>query len=372
MIAAFGAVFWFVGCQTAPTQRPVMASSEPGAATVATVTVPEPLVVAVPAPLPSPETAPALPADAIVPPISENGSTWPKEWINAWVPLESWGKFNGFDKPVQLSGGSEAVFHLQTTNGAMILRIGSQTVNFAGQQYWLGFAPRLIKGLPYVHSLDAQKTLQVLLNALFPLPVTNRTVVVDAGHGGRDVGTRGAGAHELEKHYTLDWALRLERLLSANGWNVILTRSNDVDVSLSDRVALADRVKADLFLSLHFNSGNQNRELSGLETFCLTPTGMPSDLRREYDDDPREAHPNNLFDEQNLQLATRLHRSLLQASGAIDRGIRHARFMAVLRGQRRPSVLIEGGYLSNPAEAKKIASPEYRQLLAEGIARALE
>jgi len=349
-----------------------MASSEPSVATLDTVAVQEPLIVAVPAPLPSPDTAPALPESAMVPPPGENGAAWPKEWVNAWVPLESWGRWNGFGKPVQLSSGAEAVFHLQTTNGAIILRIGSQTVNFAGQQYWLGFAPRQIKGLPYVHSLDAQKTFQVLLNALFQVPATNRTVVVDAGHGGRDIGTRGSGAYELEKFYTLDWALRLERLLSANGWNVFLTRSNDVDVSLSDRVALADRTKADLFLSLHFNSGNQNRELAGLETFCLTPTGMPSDLRREYDDDPREAHPNNLFDEQNLQLAARLHRSLLQASGAIDRGIRHARFMAVLRGQRRPAVLIEGGYLSNPAEAKKIGSPEYRQLLAEGIARALE
>ena len=359
----------------APTQRPVMASFEPSATsatTVDTVAVPQPLIVAVPGPLPSPDTAPALPEDAVLPTPGENGASWPKEWINAWVPLESWGKFNGFNKPVQLSGGSEAVFHLQTTNGAIILRIGSQTVNFAGQQYWLGFAPRLIRGLPYVHSLDARKTFQVLLNALFQLPATNGTVVIDAGHGGKDIGTRGNGGHDLEKVYTLDWALRLQRLLSATGWHVVLTRSNDIDVSLSDRVALADRVKADLFLSLHFNSGNQNRELSGLETFCVTPTGMPSDLRREYDDDPREAHPNNLFDEQNLQLAARLHRSLLQTSGAIDRGIRHARFMAVLRGQRRPAVLIEGGYLSNPAEAKKIASPEYRQLLAEGIAKALE
>ncbi len=368
-IAAFGAAFWFVGCQTAPTQRPVQGSFEPS---VTTIAVPDPMAVAIPAPLPSPETAPALVQDIVIAPPQEGGTIWPKEWVNAWVPLESWGRFNGFGKPVQLSGGSEAVFHLQTTNGAMILRIGSQTVNFGGQQYWLGFAPRLIRGLPYVHSLDAQKVFQVLLNALFPLPATNRTVVVDAGHGGRDVGTRGSGPLELEKVYTLDWALRLERLLSANGWNVVLTRSNDVDISLSDRVALADRVKADLFLSLHFNSGNQNRELSGLETFCLTPTGMPSDLRREYDDDPRQAHPNNLFDEQNLQLATRLHRSLLQTSGAIDRGIRHARFMAVLRGQRRPAVLIEGGYLSNPTEAKKITSAEYRQLLAEGIAKALD
>jgi len=158
----------------------------------------------------------------------------------------------------------------------------------------------------------------------------------------------------------------------SNGWTVYLTRNSDVDVSLSNRVAYAESRHADLFVSLHFNSGASNGDLAGLETYCLTPTGMPSNLVRGYEDDPRETHPNNLFDEQNMQLASRLHRSLLQTTGAMDRGVRRARFMAVLRGQHRPAVLIEGGYLSNLGEARKIDSPEYRQALAEGVARALE
>jgi N-acetylmuramoyl-L-alanine amidase len=160
-------------------------------------------------------------------------------------------------------------------------------------------------------------------------------------------------------------------LLAASGWKVLLTRMNDIDLSLADRVAMANRANADFFLSLHFNSGLPNRDLAGLETYCLTPTGLPSNLVREYDDDAREAHPNNVFDDQNLLLAARLHRSLLRTTGTIDRGVRHARFMAVLRGQNRPAVLIEGGYLSNPAEARRIANPEYRQALAAGVALAL-
>ena len=83
-------------------------------------------------------------------------------------------------------------------------------------------------------------------------------------------------------------------------------------------------------------------------------------------------HPNNAFDEQNVQLASRIHGALLRSTGTTDRGVRRARFMAVLRGQHRPAVLIEGGYLSNPAEARRIASPDYRQELAEGVAKALE
>ena len=354
------AVIAVAGCQT--TSGPVHSPES----ALATVTVPEPLMVALPAPLPLP------PVETNEPTVASSGPYWPREWVNAWVPLESWGRFNGLHKPVQLTGGTEALFQLQTSNGLMLLKMGSHTAHFGGQEYELGFAPRLIKGLPYLHSLDAQKTFQVLLSALFQLPRTNRTIVLDPGHGGKDSGTQSSVNNESEKHYTLDWARRLRRLLAAGGWNVVLTRTNDSDVSLAERVALADRVNADLFLSLHFNSGTPNRELSGLETYCLTPTGMPSNLLRGYEDDPRESHPNNAFDEQNVQLASRLHHSLLQATGAMDRGVRRARFMAVLRGQHRPAVLLEAGYLSNPGEARNIARPDYRQALADAVAKSLE
>jgi N-acetylmuramoyl-L-alanine amidase len=99
---------------------------------------------------------------------------------------------------------------------------------------------------------------------------------------------------------------------------------------------------------------------------------MSSSLTRGYEDDPRQSFPNNAFDEQNLALAVRLHRALLGVNGGEDRGVRRARFQAVLRGQNRPAVLIEGGYLSNPAEARRIGDPAYRQKLAEAIAKALE
>jgi N-acetylmuramoyl-L-alanine amidase len=151
-----------------------------------------------------------------------------------------------------------------------------------------------------------------------------------------------------------------------------LTRTNDTDVSLPERVALAERAAADLFLSLHFNSGTNSHPRAGLETYCLTPAGLPSNLVRNHEDDPKQTFPNNDFDDENLQWAFRLHRALLERTGAVDHGVRRARFMAVLRGQRRPAVLIEAGYLSNPREARKIATAEYRQQLAEAVAKALE
>jgi N-acetylmuramoyl-L-alanine amidase len=145
-----------------------------------------------------------------------------------------------------------------------------------------------------------------------------------------------------------------------------------VDLPLSKRVAFAEACQADLFLSLHFNSAAPNDREAGLETYCLTPTGLPSNVDRGYGDDPALAFPNNAFDAENLQLALRVHRALLQVNGRLDRGVRRARFLGVLRGQNRPAVLVEGGYLSNPSEARRIADPEYRQRLAEGIAQAVK
>ena len=99
---------------------------------------------------------------------------------------------------------------------------------------------------------------------------------------------------------------------------------------------------------------------------------MPSSLVRGREDDLQQVYPNNTFDTENLQLAFGLHRTLVQTTGAVDRGVRRARLLGVLRWQKRPAVLIEGGYLTHPAEARKIASPDYRQKLAEAVAKGLD
>ncbi|MEY2407952.1 MAG: N-acetylmuramoyl-L-alanine amidase [Verrucomicrobiota bacterium] len=315
--------------------------------------------------VPPPALTNATPAPAPKP-------AWPSNWVNSWVPLESWGQFNGLERPRQLTSGADASYQIFSSNGTFRVQMGSHTLRVGGMDFWLGYAPRAIKGLPYIHSVDGRKTLQPLIDPLLPWPRTNRTIVIDAGHGGKDGGTRSGINNEFEKHYTLDWARRVERLLTAQGWKVVLTRSNDTAVSLQDRVAIAELSKADLFLSLHFNHGPGNDDLAGVETYCLTPTGMPSSINRGYGDDIGAWHPNNAFDDQNFRLAAVLHRAVLATAGAADRGVCRARFLGVLRGQNRPAVLIEGGYLSNPREARKIATSTYRQTLAEGIAKALE
>jgi N-acetylmuramoyl-L-alanine amidase len=176
----------------------------------------------------------------------------------------------------------------------------------------------------------------------------------------------------FEKEFTLDLARRLQALLAADGWTVLLTRTSDVYVSLPNRVAFAEQHKAGLFISLHFNSSFPDRQEAGLETYCLTPHGMRSTLTRGFADNPSLTFPNNNFDAENLEFAASVHREVLKINGHLDRGLRRARFLGVLQGQNRPAFLVEGGYISNPTEARKIADPAYRQKLAEAIAHALE
>ncbi|MBI5384530.1 MAG: N-acetylmuramoyl-L-alanine amidase [Verrucomicrobia bacterium] len=285
----------------------------------------------------------------------------------AWVPLANWCVANNLGQPQKIGANQ---FAAATRGGALVVQAGSQVARWEGTQLWLGYAPRVSKGQALLHWLDIQKTLDPLLHRSAPAPKPGRVLVLDAGHGGADSGTHGT-ARQLEKHFTLDWALRAEPLLRSNGWTVFLTRTVDQDVPLTNRLALADRVGADLFLSLHFNGLAAQARHSGIETFCLTPAGMPSSVTRGYEDDPRQEFPNNAYDRENLQVAFRLHREVLTATRAADGAVRRARFMGVLRGQRRPAVLIEGGFLSNPEEARRISTAAYRQKLAEALARAL-
>ena len=311
------------------------------------------------------------PPPKIQTPVPPPPSATPIPASNAWISWSSWSQRQGYGVPQRLLSATN-VYQLKTTGGTLAIIPGSRLAYWNGMENWLGFAPILTNGQIFVHSLDAQKNFQPLLDAPQTSPRTGRVVVIDPGHGGENTGAKNVLNEHPEKEFTLDWALRLRPLLAAQGWTVWLTRTNDCDVSLSNRVAFAELHQADLFLSLHFNSTSPGQSQAGLETYCLTPTGMTSNLTRGFEDDPALVLPNNAFDAQNLRYAARLHRALVQATGRTDRGVRRARFMGVLRGQNRPAVLLEAGYLSNPQEARLIASADYRRKLAEAVAAALE
>ena len=254
-----------------------------------------------------------------------------------WTSLNRWAGEHKIGAPHLLSGQPVAMYAIGSANGVMVLEIGSREATWNGIEINLGFEPQLIDNQIFLHELDLQRNLEPLLCDPPLTFSTNRVIVIDPGHGGSNTGTHSVLDGRFEKEFTLDWALQLKPLLETNGWQVFLTRTNDVYVANSDRVVFAEAHHADLFISLHFNStADREEETRGLETYCLTPTGMPSTLIRGYDDFWSDHYPNNAFDAENLQLAVRLHAALLRATDLEDRGVRRARFIGVLRRPELP------------------------------------
>jgi len=370
-----GALLFLAGCATQPSPPPeTIREAGPVISSPLNWTNPAAVKEFAPPP-PRPVTTVVLPISTNKPAVTVSNPAP----VTTWTSLNRWAAAHNLGAPHRLTGSPVTSYALGSKNGVMVLEISSHEATWNGVEINLGFAPEFIDGEVFLHGLDLQKNLEPLLCAP-PLAFgPNRVIVIDPGHGGSNTGTTNVLDRRFEKEFTLDWAKRLAPLLETNGWKVFLTRTSDVLVTNSYRVTFAEMHRADLFISLHFNSterekttGKRDERTSGLETYCITPTAMPSTLTRGFEDNWSEILPNNAFDAQNLQLAVRIHSALLRATGMEDRGVRRSRFDTVLRGQNRPAILIEGGYLSNPAEAKLIESPEYRQKLAEALANALK
>jgi N-acetylmuramoyl-L-alanine amidase len=171
---------------------------------------------------------------------------------------------------------------------------------------------------------------------------TFNTVVVDAGHGGKDSGAYRRNAPP-EKIVALDVALRVDRKLREAHLKTVLTRSNDTFIPLDSRVALGNAQANSIFVSIHFND-SRRRGVEGVETYYHSPYA--------YD------------------LTAAVERNLSTLPGTVNRGVHTARFR-VLRNAHYPSVLVECGYLSNRSEARDAADADYREMLADRIAQAI-
>ncbi len=238
-----------------------------------------------------------------------------------------------------------------------------------GRQVALGHPAVLSANMLYIARRDYGKTLLPLLRPeSFASPGKVRRIVIDAGHGGRDPGAE-VRALPAEKTLALDVARRVARALQAQGYEVAMTRTDDRFIDLEERAERANRARADLFVSIHFNSAKAT-EVEGIETYALTPTWQPSTSRAKLDASDREAVPGNRNDAWNVLAAYSILGGALEATDAQDRGVRRARFI-VLRGLECPGVLVECGFVSNSGEARKIADAGYRERLAQGIARGI-
>ncbi len=202
-----------------------------------------------------------------------------------------------------------------------------------------------------------------------------KTVVIDAGHGGKDPGSRGRIHHE--KYYTLKVARALRDDLQKKGYNVVMTRDSDVFISLANRVRIANKHPDAIFISIHFNSGQSRAQ--GIETFTVSPVNVPH-LGRGYRSRDARKVPGNISESASIALATAAHsRTLAYLNNAkygnnfkiLDRGIKHARFN-VLTGIKIPAILLEGGFISNRAEERKINSSAYTKTLAAALSLAVD
>ncbi|MGA3268317.1 MAG: N-acetylmuramoyl-L-alanine amidase [Verrucomicrobiota bacterium] len=292
--------------------------------------------------------------------------------VFTWMSLNRWAAVHKTGAPHLVSRTPVATYAIGSLRGVMVLEIGSREATWNGTLIHLGFGPELVDKQVFVDGLDLEKNFEPLLCGP-PLDFgTNRVIVIDPGHGGMNSGTFSVLDKRPEKEFTLDWAKRLAPLLASNGWTVYLTRTNDTYVTNASRVVFAEMHHAALFISLHFNATpDRDKKTAGLETYCITPAGLPSTLTRGYADPWSEYLPNNNFDAQNLQLAVHVQSVLARTVGIEDLGVWRSRFETVLQGQNRPAILIEGGFLSNPREAALIESPAFRQKLAEALAQAL-
>lgn len=241
-------------------------------------------------------------------------------------------------------------------------------ITIGGVKVWLTESLILIKGNLAIDRVDYDKVLVPLIwRNKAPFGIGFRRIVIDPGHGGKDPGIVSKMYNYAEKSATLDTALRLKIILEKLGFEVLLTRDKDKFVDLPDRCDYANKVKADLFISLHFNGGApKDSTTSGIETYCLTVAGESS-TNHSKKTASSIMLPGNRLDALNLLLAWSVHQRAVNSTGTEDRAVKRARF-AVLKSLNCPGILFEGGFISSQAEGAQIANPNYRQKLAESIA----
>ena len=217
-------------------------------------------------------------------------------------------------------------------------------------------------------------------------------IVIDAGHGGKDPGA--LGSHSSEKNITLAVALKTGEYIEQNIKNVtvIYTRKDDSTVDLIDRPKIANKVNADLFISIHANWA-KSKTIQGTETFIM---GLAKDqqnlevamkeneviyLENDYSTkyegfDPKSSESyimftlmQNIFQEQSTSLASKIQTQYKEKISRNDRGVKQAGFW-VLFMTTMPSVLTETGFITNPSEEKYLNSEEGQDYLASAIFRA--
>ena len=216
-----------------------------------------------------------------------------------------------------------------------------------------------------------------------------RTIVIDAGHGGKDPGAIGKYG-TMEKDVVLDITKRVGRMLEKKtGIKVVYTRTEDIFIPLWKRTQIANESGGKLFMSIHVNAST-NRKIKGFETFLHSwdKTGTAIDVaarenavikfeekKVNYEKLSMERKitatmASSMFLKESEVLAAGIQEELDKLLTVPNRGVKQAGFY-VLSGASMPCVLFEGGFISNPSEEKNLKSPSYRKKIAQGVYKAI-
>lgn len=186
-----------------------------------------------------------------------------------------------------------------------------------------------------------------------PWKASRELIVIDAGHGGEDMGTKSlSGPKYEEKSLTLSTSLFLKAYLQQMGFQVKMTRSNDRFIALDQRSLFANDNKCSLFISVHYNSA-PSKEADGVEIYYY-----------------KSAEDKKRSDQSRL-LAEAVLKRMIGNTSAHSRGVKHGNF-SVIRETKMPAILIEGGFMTNLEEMEKIKDPSYLKQLAWGIAQGID
>ncbi len=247
----------------------------------------------------------------------------------------------------------------------MVFTQEGREVKINGTSVWLHEPMQLVKGRWLLRAADVRKVLDpVIRPQLYLKTVGYRTIVLDPGHGGQDTGAKGRRGIE-EKRVVLDVARRIRAQLVNAGYRVYLTRDGDRFIELDDRGKKARSWGADLFVSIHLNSATSS-DPAGTETYVLAAPNMASTAGGTL----TGSQTGNRYDAANMILGYHVQKNLTRATSTTDRGVKRARFL-VLKEAPCPAVLVESVFLSNRAEEEKLLRDEFRQTLANGVARGI-
>ncbi|EKD6389197.1 TPA_asm: N-acetylmuramoyl-L-alanine amidase [Campylobacter coli] len=221
---------------------------------------------------------------------------------------------------------------------------------------------------------------------------SDKLIVLDAGHGGKDSGALSDKKGSLkEKDIVLSTTLKLGNELKKRGYKVLYTRSSDKFINLRDRTKYANDKRADLFLSIHANaapSASKAKSSEGVETFFLSPARSERSKKAAEKENQGDFEEINYFSKQSIlnflnrekivasnKLAIDVQKNILTQTRKkykiVDGGVREAPFW-VLVGAQMPAILIEIGYITHPSEGKRIANKSFQDTLVKGIADGVE